>query len=220
MTRTFGLILWIIEFSLRWQFLPRIMRSHCGSWYANFMWWSRLMHCCFLCSIHVTFIVLCCIVLALAIHSAYFIKRFSLLTAKMSNKLLGTWNWNFTGQWNAYHDSWSWSGDHEFTSPMGVSISFTSHPISSFTIIKPCPEIADTRKSTAHLRQIDLQAPPRANSWSASIHVTSSWACHCLHFTQWWLEPISRDHGGDLWSWCAVIGLSGHVHCSPASLTF
>jgi len=43
----------------------------------------------FLCSIHVTFIVLCCIVLALAIHSAYFIKRFSLLTAMMSNKLLG-----------------------------------------------------------------------------------------------------------------------------------
>ena len=41
-----------------------------------------------LCSIHVTFIVLCCIVLALAIHSAYFIKRFSLLTARMSNKLL------------------------------------------------------------------------------------------------------------------------------------
>jgi len=41
----------------------------------------------FLCSIHVTFIVLCCIVLALAIHSAYFIKRFSLLTAMMSNKL-------------------------------------------------------------------------------------------------------------------------------------
>jgi len=40
-------------------------------------------------SIHVTFIVLCCIVLALAIHSAYFIKRFSLLTAMMSNKLLG-----------------------------------------------------------------------------------------------------------------------------------
>jgi len=37
----------------------------------------------------VTFIVLCCIVLALAIHSAYFIKRFSLLTAMMSNKLLG-----------------------------------------------------------------------------------------------------------------------------------
>ena len=36
-----------------------------------------------------TFIVLCCIVLALAIHSAYFIKRFSLLTAMMSNKLLG-----------------------------------------------------------------------------------------------------------------------------------
>jgi len=45
----------------------------------------------FLCSIHVTFIVLCCIVLALAIHSAYCIKRFSLLTAMMSNKLLGTW---------------------------------------------------------------------------------------------------------------------------------
>jgi len=43
----------------------------------------------FLCSIHVTFIVLCCIVLALAIHSAYCIKRFSLLTAMMSNKLLG-----------------------------------------------------------------------------------------------------------------------------------
>ena len=42
-----------------------------------------------LCSIHVTFIVLCCIVLALAIHSAYCIKRFSLLTAMMSNKLLG-----------------------------------------------------------------------------------------------------------------------------------
>jgi len=40
-------------------------------------------------TIHVTFIVLCCIVLALAIHSAYFIKRFSLLTAMMSNKLLG-----------------------------------------------------------------------------------------------------------------------------------
>jgi len=37
----------------------------------------------------VTFIVLCCIVLALAIHSAYCIKRFSLLTAMMSNKLLG-----------------------------------------------------------------------------------------------------------------------------------
>ena len=44
-------------------------------------------HCCFY--VHVTFIVLCCIVLALAIHSAYFIKRFSLLTAMMSNKLLG-----------------------------------------------------------------------------------------------------------------------------------
>ena len=40
-------------------------------------------------SIHVTFIVLCCIVLALAIHSAYCIKRFSLLAAMMSNKLLG-----------------------------------------------------------------------------------------------------------------------------------
>jgi len=44
----------------------------------------------FLCSIHVTFIVLYCIVLALAIHSAYCIKRFSLLTAMMSNKLLLT----------------------------------------------------------------------------------------------------------------------------------
>jgi len=37
----------------------------------------------------VTFIVLCCIVLALVIHFAYCIKRFSLLTAMMSNKLLG-----------------------------------------------------------------------------------------------------------------------------------
>ena len=34
-------------------------------------------------------VALCCIVLALAIHSAYCIKRFSLLTAMMSNKLLG-----------------------------------------------------------------------------------------------------------------------------------
>ena len=52
----------------------------------------RLMHCCYyvLSTWHLLyFIVLCCIVLALAIHSAYFIKRFSLLTAMMSNKLLG-----------------------------------------------------------------------------------------------------------------------------------
>jgi len=37
---------------------------------------------------HLTFIVLCCSVLGLAIHCSYCIKRFSLPTAIMSNKLL------------------------------------------------------------------------------------------------------------------------------------
>jgi len=36
---------------------------------------------------HLTFIVLCCSVLGLAIHCSYCIKRFSLPTAMMSNKL-------------------------------------------------------------------------------------------------------------------------------------
>jgi len=47
-----------------------------------FMFYPRDIYC----------IMLYCFSLRLAIHSAYFIKRFSLLTAMMSNKLLGTWN--------------------------------------------------------------------------------------------------------------------------------
>ena len=45
------------------------------------------MHCCFM-FYHLTFIVLCCSVLGLAIHCSYCIKRFSLPTARMLNKLL------------------------------------------------------------------------------------------------------------------------------------
>ena len=43
------------------------------------------MHCCFM-FYHLTFIVLCCSVLGLAIHCSYCIKRFSLPTAMMSKK--------------------------------------------------------------------------------------------------------------------------------------
>ena len=33
------------------------------------------------------------------------------------------------------------------------------------------------------------------------------------------LQPIGGDHGGYLWSWCALIGRLGHLQRVPASLT-